>query len=54
MLPTDLPETMPDFLARFGTDDACRHHLFTQLWPGGFRCDCGGTRYDLLPARTTS
>ena len=24
MLPTDLPETLPEFLTRFGTDEACR------------------------------
>ena len=36
MLPTDLPETMPEFLARFGTDPACRDYLFQRRWPDGF------------------
>ena len=52
MLPTDLPETMPEFLARFGTDVACRDHLFTLRWPDGFHCDCGHTEYYLLASRT--
>ena len=52
MLPTDLPETLPEFLARFGTDEACRDHLFTLRWPRGFYCDCGNSRCYLLSART--
>ena len=45
MLPPDLPATMPDFLARFGTDLACRDYLFQRRWPDGFRCaDCGHHR----------
>lgn len=45
MLPADLPADMPSFLRRFGTDDACRAHLFSQRWPAGFRCDgCGHER----------
>ena len=34
MLPTNLPE----FLARFGTDQACRDLLFALRWPDSFRC----------------
>ena len=52
MLPTDLPERLPEFLARFGTDEACRDHLFAQRWPQGFRCDCGNSRCYLLSTRT--
>jgi transposase-like protein len=38
MLPDDLPEDMPSFLARFGTDGQCREYLFKARWPNGFRC----------------
>src|SRR3954447_5910577 len=42
MLPDDLPEDMPSFLARFGTDEQCRDYLFEARWPDGFRCTgCG-------------
>ena len=42
MLPDDLPEDMPSFLARFGTDGQCREYLFKARWPNGFRCQtCG-------------
>src|SRR5947207_13406896 len=42
MLPDDLPEDMPSFLARFGTDEQCREYLFKARWPEGFRCvACG-------------
>jgi transposase-like protein len=45
MLPSDLPSDMPRFLARFGSDDACREHLFRTRWPTGFRCGaCAATR----------
>jgi len=41
MLPTNLPE----FLARFGTEEACRDYLFSLRWPDGFRCRaCHGQR----------
>ena len=41
MLPTNLPE----FLARFGTEGACRAHLFGLRFPDGFRCrKCQGLR----------
>src|SRR5437588_9906699 len=42
MLPDDLPEDMPSFLARFGSDGQCRESLFKARWPDGFRCvACG-------------
>ena len=42
MLPDGLPEDMPSFLARFGTDEQCREYLFKARWPDGFRCvACG-------------
>jgi transposase-like protein len=42
MLPTNLPQ----FLAQFGTEEACRSHLFALRWPDGFRCrGCQGQRY---------
>ena len=42
MLPDDLPEDMPSFLARFGSDEQCREYLFKARWPNGFRCEtCG-------------
>jgi transposase-like protein len=49
MLPDDLPEDMPSFLARFGTDEQCREYLLKARWPGGFRCAaCGhGDAYAL-------
>jgi transposase-like protein len=49
MLPDDLPEDMPSFLARFGTDEQCREYLFKARWPDGFRCSaCGhGDAYAL-------
>src|SRR6476661_718675 len=42
MLPDDLPEDMPSFLARFGTDEQCREYLFKARWPDGFRCAACG------------
>jgi hypothetical protein len=42
MLIDDLPEDMPSFLARFGSDEQCREYLFKARWPDGFRCvACG-------------
>jgi transposase-like protein len=41
-LPDDLPEDMPSFLARFGTDEQCREYLFKARWPNGFRCAACG------------
>ena len=52
MHPTDLPATMPEFLARFGTDLACRDYLFQRRWPDGFRCkECGHDRCYLLECK---
>src|SRR4051794_37461152 len=42
MLPDNLPEDMPSFLARFSTDERCREYLFTACWPNGFRCAACG------------
>src|SRR3954462_8835000 len=42
MLPDDLPEDMPSFLAQFGTDEQCREYLFKARWPEGFRCAACG------------
>src|SRR3954471_16291765 len=42
MLPDDLPEDMPSFVARFGTDEQCREYLFQARWPDGFRCAACG------------
>jgi len=42
MLPDDLPEDMPSFLARFGTDEQCREYLSEARWPEGFRCAACG------------
>src|SRR6476469_4769867 len=42
MLPDGLPEDMPSFLARFGTDEQCREYLFKARWPEGFRCAACG------------
>src|SRR5213082_2703572 len=42
MLPDDLPEDMPSFVSRFGTDEQCREYLFKARWPNGFRCAASG------------
>src|SRR3954470_2692705 len=42
MLPDGLPEDLPSFLARFGTDEQCREYLFKARWPEGFRCAACG------------
>src|SRR3954447_11045531 len=42
VLSDDLPEDMPAFLARFGTDGQCREYLFKARWPDGFRCPACG------------
>jgi transposase-like protein len=45
MLASDLPDDLPSFLERFGTDEQCRAYLFRARWPGGFRCTaCGHER----------
>src|SRR5437763_3720658 len=53
MLPDDLPEDMPSFLARFGTDEQCREYLFKARWPDGFRCSACG-HDDAYTLRTKS
>jgi transposase-like protein len=42
MLPDDLPQDLPTFIARFGTDAQCRDYLFRRRWPEGFRCRACG------------
>jgi transposase-like protein len=42
MLPDDLPEDMPSFLARFGSDEQCRECLFEARWPDGLQCAACG------------
>ena len=38
----DYPRTLPEFEARFSTDEACRDYLFRLRWPQGFLCPrCG-------------
>jgi len=45
MLPPDLPEDLPSFFERFGTDEQCREYLLRARWPEGFRCSaCGHDR----------
>jgi hypothetical protein len=44
MLPEDLPQDLPSFIARFGTDEQCRDYLFAQRWPECFRCRACGHR----------
>lgn len=35
-----------EFEARFGTERACRDHLYRTKWPGGFVCwRCGPARF---------
>jgi transposase-like protein len=42
---TGLPNDLPSFLARFGSDAQCRDYLVRALWPEGFRCaGCGKQR----------
>jgi len=41
----DLPDDLPTFLTRFGTDAQCRAYLARGRWPEGFRCaGCGHAR----------
>ena len=49
MILDDLPEDMPTFMARLGTDQQCQEYLFVARWPDGFRCAaCGhGEAYAL-------
>jgi transposase-like protein len=40
-----LPNDLPSFVERFGTDKQCRAYLFRARWPEGFRCaGCGHGR----------
>jgi hypothetical protein len=40
-----LPNDLPSFLERFGTDARCREYLVRARWPAGFRCaGCGHQR----------
>src|ERR1039457_1825232 len=34
----DYPKNMLEMEQRFGTEDACRHHLIQLRWPNGFVC----------------
>jgi ISXO2 transposase-like protein/transposase-like zinc ribbon protein len=38
MIPDDLPQDMPSFIERFGSDEQGRDDLFKVRWPEGFRC----------------
>ena len=38
MVPDDLPQDLPSFIDRFGTDAQCREYLYHARWPQGFRC----------------
>ena len=41
----DYPRDLPEFEARFSTDDKCRKYLFDLRWPDGFRCPrCAGEK----------
>jgi transposase-like protein len=44
MLPEDLPQDLPTFIARFGTDERCHAYLFEKRWPDGFCCRACGHR----------
>ena len=54
----DYPRNLPEFDARFGTEEACREYLAALRWPQGFACRrCGGreawtTKRNLLVCRT--
>jgi len=42
MLEPNFPQSLPDFLDAFGTDEQCRAYLIRQKWPDGFHCpQCG-------------
>jgi transposase-like protein/ribosomal protein L37AE/L43A len=44
MLPEDLPQDLPTFIARFGTDERCHAYLVQKRWPDGFCCRACGHR----------
>lgn len=37
------PINLLEFQTRFGSEDACREHLFQLRWPEGFRCPLSGS-----------
>ena len=40
-----LPNDLPSFVGRFGSDAQCRDYLCRARWPEGFRCaGCGHAR----------
>jgi len=42
-IPEDFPKTLPEFEARFGTEQQCRDFLVKVRWPDGFVCPkCNG------------
>lgn len=50
----DYPQTLADFEARFGTEEACRAYLIQLRWPDGFRCPtCGQGKAWPVRARPT-
>ena len=41
----DYPRNLPEFDARFGTEEACREYLVKFRWPDGFLCPrCKGRK----------
>lgn len=42
MIPDDLPQDLPSFIERFGSDQQCRDYLVKARWPEGFRCAACG------------
>jgi transposase-like protein len=47
-----IPKTLPDFLARFSSEEACRDYLVRQQRGSGFRCpDCGNDKAYWLERR---
>ena len=41
----DFPRDLPEFEARFSTDEECRRYLSALRWPDGFRCpECAGDK----------
>jgi transposase-like protein/ribosomal protein L37AE/L43A len=42
MISVDFPQSLPAFMAAFGTNEQCREYLIKQKWPTGFVCPkCG-------------
>lgn len=45
--------SMPEFFARFGTEEQCESALVATRWPGGFRClRCNGSAHCILRVRS--